>query len=1007
MQKTAHLTLRLALWLALWLSAVVYTAPPARLAADHANAAQPIPLAPPAMVCRLVDTVRTCELYAATGTLSLPGGLTVPIWGYAPAPGAPGQLPGPTIIANTGETLRIVLHNNLPFTTTLSLPGQDWVSDLAGTPEGKSRDYTFAAVRPGTFLYQAGLMDDPAAAGIPDGARQTAMGLYGALIVRPAALPGQANPSPATAFDDETLLIYSEIDPAFNNAPLTSSLNQFLPRFRLLNGQPFSTLAAANRIPVRPGRKILLRQVNAGLQPYTLSVMGLRQILLGPDATGLPSSQTVSAAALGPGQTVDSLVTIPISAPVGFRYLIYDAGSSWSNYPGGVGNGETSFSFLEVDGGVASPKPGPIIQTLRAAPFESRPGQPITLSGQFKPGAEPPVAGEWFTNSLGATGSGVRFAINSTETGDFSFSIPAGQTAAWQPGSIVLYLRVQDSSGGWGPPNSTVVEMAQIGPLIESLSSFDVPVNAAQPLEVQAIADSRVMGGRDITRGELFIDVQDMGSPIQLLPDSPAPYVTIKGSIPAERLAALPEGPHTLRARAIDDQGVQGPFSSTSLLIDRTGPGALGVNLTPNPANGLLKIISPSTGIRLIAVFSDAASRLVRAEGFVDAAGPDGSGFPILARDGVYDSSIEPAYAEIPLTAIQALAQGPHLILFHAQDAAGNWGPLASLTLMMDKTGPAVFNVTVTPDPTDGASAISLTAQTADPANGSGPGSRILAAEWFVGDDPGPGNGTRIIIASPADTVNLSTQITVTGWVNQTDQISLRALDAAGNWTPTPALATFSVTGNAAATILADNFEQSNLSAWAERIGSPRLTPTAAMDGRLGLEIPLAQRPSYLVDQTPMQERQYKAGFSLNPAQAQTGGVSIDIFTGENAAGKTVFGLRYRQSSTGPEIQGWMLLKNDGLVETPWLKLRTAGQRVIVEWASGLTGSLKLTVDGKPVMLSGLDNSNLSLDRVKLGLSGSPPKGIAGRMYFDGFYSVRPELEAAQDHKIFLPILSR
>ena len=43
------------------------------------------------------------------------------------------------------------------------------------------------------------------------------MGLYGALVVRPATA-GQAYDDAATAFDDEAVLVLSEIDPALNNA---------------------------------------------------------------------------------------------------------------------------------------------------------------------------------------------------------------------------------------------------------------------------------------------------------------------------------------------------------------------------------------------------------------------------------------------------------------------------------------------------------------------------------------------------------------------------------------------------------------------------------------------------------------------------------------------------------------------------------------------------------------------------------------------------------------------
>ncbi len=64
------------------------------------------------------------------------------------------------------------------------------------------------------------------------------MGLYGALIVRPPAA-GQAYDDPATAFDDEAVLVLSEIDPALNNSatPATFDMRKYAPRYFLINGR--------------------------------------------------------------------------------------------------------------------------------------------------------------------------------------------------------------------------------------------------------------------------------------------------------------------------------------------------------------------------------------------------------------------------------------------------------------------------------------------------------------------------------------------------------------------------------------------------------------------------------------------------------------------------------------------------------------------------------------------------------------------------------------------------
>jgi FtsP/CotA-like multicopper oxidase with cupredoxin domain len=71
---------------------------------------------------------------------------------------------------------------------------------------GETGAYTWAAPKPGTYLYQSGTMPSI----------QVPMGLYGALTVRSAA--NQAYPIPESVFDAERALLFSEIDPVQNGA---------------------------------------------------------------------------------------------------------------------------------------------------------------------------------------------------------------------------------------------------------------------------------------------------------------------------------------------------------------------------------------------------------------------------------------------------------------------------------------------------------------------------------------------------------------------------------------------------------------------------------------------------------------------------------------------------------------------------------------------------------------------------------------------------------------------
>jgi len=138
-------------------------------------------------------------------------------------------------------------------------------------PAGKVR-YTFAASEPGTYLYHSGTRPD----------LQVDMGLFGALIVRPAGFNSMdkstwtAYSQPATAYDTEFLFLESEIDPKIHRQVKFGWWDQadtsaFFPTYWFLNGRAApDTMYPAyavwlptqpyNYMPMmEPGQKLLMR----------------------------------------------------------------------------------------------------------------------------------------------------------------------------------------------------------------------------------------------------------------------------------------------------------------------------------------------------------------------------------------------------------------------------------------------------------------------------------------------------------------------------------------------------------------------------------------------------------------------------------------------------------------------------------------------------------------------------------------------------------------------------
>lgn len=275
---------------------------------------------------------QTFDLCVKAGSVTMPDAAVIPIWGFAakPAgadcadPSVVAQLPGPTLTTRAGTLVTINVHNLLAENVALSLPGQPIVPDTIGAAPAASTSYTFLASAPGTFLYESGT--NPRV--------QVAMGLYGAFIVRPVTF-GRAYNSMSTAFDDEALLVLSEIDPALNAAPGSFDFLDYSPRYWLINGKAYPDTA---RIPASPVDRLLFRYVNAGLMNHTMQVTGFHQRVIATDGYPLAQPFEVTSQTIAAGQTTDLMATVP-DGPLGTLFPVFSAQQHITNgpsFPGGM-----------------------------------------------------------------------------------------------------------------------------------------------------------------------------------------------------------------------------------------------------------------------------------------------------------------------------------------------------------------------------------------------------------------------------------------------------------------------------------------------------------------------------------------------------------------------------------------------------------------------------------------------------------------------------------------------
>jgi FtsP/CotA-like multicopper oxidase with cupredoxin domain len=124
---------------------------------------------------RMVNGVKEFHLVAQHTRREFLPGACMDVWGYN------GSMPGPTIEANEGDRVRIVLHNELPESTVLHLHGLELPNRFDGVPgvtqdpvrPGESFAYELTLHQKGTFFYHS------------HGPMQEGLGMAGLFIIHP------------------------------------------------------------------------------------------------------------------------------------------------------------------------------------------------------------------------------------------------------------------------------------------------------------------------------------------------------------------------------------------------------------------------------------------------------------------------------------------------------------------------------------------------------------------------------------------------------------------------------------------------------------------------------------------------------------------------------------------------------------------------------------------------------------------------------------------------------
>jgi len=446
---------------------------------------------------------------AGASTVVMPPDNTViPVWGYAPVAGFDNNsdivtVPGPVMRVPANEDLLVTVQNTLPAeNVSLIIPGLGTPVNAAGAPlppvfftdslgrrraksftaetaPGGSVTYRFTNLRAGTYLYESGT--DPSV--------HVPMGLHGAVIVRPSGTPvgppGQAY-GPSTAYANEVVLLFSELDPALNQAvsdntyggPSFPSSLDHEPKYFLINGEPYPK--RKDPYPVgSAGTTTLLRFLNAGNLMHVPVVHGASLAVIAEDGGLLPAPERLFSLILTPGKTMDALltpqqnVTLPLFDRRGY---LSNNGTS----PGGM------LAFLRPAG---SDETAPSLGAIQVGPSPTNRVSPALLTATATDAPTNPnsyvVYAEWTTDPATPNGKGTPMT-GAFGTGIVSVS-DAIDVTGWAAGSHTLFVRAQDASGNWGgtPADNVTLNVASTG-APAALTVFRAAWEAGQTITVEA-----------------------------------------------------------------------------------------------------------------------------------------------------------------------------------------------------------------------------------------------------------------------------------------------------------------------------------------------------------------------------------------------------------------------------------------------------------------------------------------------------------------------------------------
>jgi manganese oxidase len=228
----------------------------------------------------LPDGTKHFELTASIIDWEVTPGMTVQAWAYN------GQVPGPRIDLDVGDTVEVTVHNELPLGTDIHWHGINTPNDQDGVApitqdlvkSGDSYTYRFTTVEPAIGMYHAHAHGEQA---VPNG-------MFGTMYVGHVALPAGRSVS--------GIAIPADVQPV-QDVPMV--LNDAGAIGLSLNGKGFP---ATEPVVVDNGDWVTVTYFNEGLQAHPMHLHGFPQIVYAKDGMPLDEPYAADTILVGPGE---------------------------------------------------------------------------------------------------------------------------------------------------------------------------------------------------------------------------------------------------------------------------------------------------------------------------------------------------------------------------------------------------------------------------------------------------------------------------------------------------------------------------------------------------------------------------------------------------------------------------------------------------------------------------------------------------------------------------------